>query len=133
MQRVVPLYRLVAILLAASACGTEAGPDAPDVRPLPRSAATLAGPVVACDTGARPRLLVQGRAPLPPIQTGRTWLGVSASTVLLHRDGSRAALSEFGVGATLRAWISGDFVVTDPGQAIADTLVLDGAAATSTP
>jgi hypothetical protein len=116
---------VVALPILIAACGDAgtATPEAPP--PLPKGAAAFSGPIVARDSSAGLRLLVQVQPAAPPRQTGQVWLTVGAATVLLRADGARGAAADFVPGRAVRAWSNPPYVATDPGLARADTLVLD--------
>ena len=110
---------------ALSACP----PDSGDVR-LPEGEGWHHGPIVQVDSaGAEGR---SGRRLLVQVQpagawSGRIWFGVGESTHLVCRSGERLDPSApLTPGMTVSAWAQ-MIMESDPGQAFADTLIVDPA------
>lgn len=104
-------------------------PGSGDVR-RPEGEGWHHGPIVQVDSagadGTRGRRLLVQVQP-PRAWTGRIWFGVSESTHLVCRSGERLDPSApLTPGMTVSAWAR-IILESDPGQAFADTLIVDPA------
>lgn len=110
---------------APAACPADSG----DVR-RPEGEGWHHGPIVQVDSagpggGKGRRLLVQVQP--PGAWSGRIWFGVGESTHLVCRSGDRLDPSApLTPGMTVSAWTR-MILESDPGQAFADTLIVDPA------
>lgn len=92
--------------------------------PPVRTGATFIGPVVAVERGASDSPARAGSAGAGEGTTGRVWLGLQAGAPV-YVGGGRATLADVRVGALIRAWVSVPILPSDPGQAVADSIVVD--------
>jgi hypothetical protein len=126
------------LLLASTACSSgqasgralSACPPASGDVPRPQGEGWHHGPIVQVDSAGAEgrtgrRLLVQVQP--PGAWSGRIWFGVSESTHLVCRSGERLDPSApLTPGMTVSAWTQ-MILESDPGQAGADTLIVDAA------
>ena len=132
----VPVLAALLLAVACSACAAGRAGDAcpPDAAQLPRPEGEgwHHGPIVQVDsTRAQPegahvrQLLVQVQP--AGAWSGRIWFGVNESTVLICRSGaplSHSAPLTPGMTVSAKAQM---IMESDPGQAFADTLIVDPA------
>ena len=126
------------LLLGSAACARSQAsgralsvcpPDSGDVR-RPEGEGWHHGPIVQVDSAGAEgrtnrRLLMQVQP--PGAWSGRIWFGVSDSTHLVCRSGERLDPSApLTPGTTVSAWTR-MVMESDPGQAFADTLIVDPA------